>query len=765
MTHYLMRPLKFLARVVAIGLIMIQMAGAVEPFEIKDIRIEGLQRVEPGTVFASVPFRIGEIYTDEKGTAAIRSLFGLGLFKDLRIEVNNGVVVVVVEERPIIAAVDFVGAKEFDKDVLRKSLRDVGLAEGRSFDRALADRAEQELKRQYINRSLYGAEVITTITPIDRNRVNLTFSVIEGDVAKIKEIRIVGNKVFSENTLRDQFDLNTGNWLSWYTKSDRYSRAKLNADLETLRSYYLSRGYLEFRIDSTQVSISTNKQDISITINVTEGERFGVAAVKLEGYFLGRDEEFKSLVTIKPGQTYNINDVTQTVKAFTDYFGNFGFAFARVEPRPEIDRSTNLVTVVLQADPSRRAYVRRINISGNARTRDEIIRREFRQMESAWYDGDRIRLSRDRVERLGYFKEVNIDTQEVPGSPDQVDLTINVTEKPTGTLQVGAGYSSFEKLFLTFGIQQDNVFGTGNYLGTQVSTSKYNQVFSANFTDPYFTEDGISRTFDFYHRASKPYIEQAGNYRLVTSGLGLRFGMPASELDRVSVGIAVEQTKVQPGTSMPAAYMNYAERFGYTSRTIPLSLGWLRDTRDSALTPTRGILTRAYTDFGVAGDTRYVRLGGQYQHYVPLSKLYSIALNSEVGLGKGLSGYPYPVFKNFFVGGLGSVRGFDQGSLGPRDITGLILGGTKKVVMNAEFQMPFPGAGNDRTLRLYTFVDAGNVYGEFDNIDLSTLRSSFGMGFSWVSPMGPLRLAWARPITKFAGDRILPLQFQIGTTF
>jgi outer membrane protein insertion porin family len=765
MTHYLMRPLMILARVVAISLIMVQLAWAVEPFEVKDIRVEGLQRVEPGTVFASIPFRIGEIYTDEKGTAAIRSLFGLGLFKDLRIDVNNGVVVIVVEERPIVAAVDFVGSKEFDKDVLRKSLRDIGLAEGRAFDRALADRAEQELKRQYINRSLYGAEVITTITPIDRNRVNLTFSVIEGDVAKIKDIRIVGNKVFSESTLRDQFDLNTGNWLSWYTKSDRYSRAKLNADLETLRSYYLSRGYLEFRIDSTQVSISTNKQDISITINVTEGERFGVAAVKLEGYFLGRDEEFKSLVTIKPGQTYNVNDVTQTVKAFTDYFGNFGFAFARVEPRPDIDRSTNLVTVVLQADPSRRAYVRRINISGNSRTRDEIIRREFRQMESAWYDGDRIRLSRDRVERLGYFKEVNIETQEIPGSPDQVDLTVNVTEKPTGTLQVGAGYSSFEKLFLTFGIQQDNVFGTGNYLGTQVSTSKYNQVFSANFTNPYFTEDGISRTFDFYHRASKPYIEQAGNYRMITSGLGLRFGMPASELDRVSVGMAIEQTTIQPGTSMPAAYLNYAERFGYTSRSIPLTLGWLRDTRDSALTPTRGVLTRAYTDIGVAGDTRYMRLGGQYQHFVPLSKLYSIALNSEVGLGKGMSGYPYPVFKNFFVGGLGSVRGFDQGSLGPRDITGLILGGTKKVVMNAEFQMPFPGAGNDRTLRLYTFVDAGNVYGEYDNIDLSTLRSSFGMGFSWVSPMGPLRLAWAKPITKFAGDRILPLQFQIGTTF
>ncbi|MBU3653228.1 MAG: outer membrane protein assembly factor BamA [Limnohabitans sp.] len=765
MTHHLMRPFLTLLRGVVACLVMVQLAWAVEPFEIKDIRIEGLQRVEPGTVFASTPFRIGDTYTDDKATSAIRTLFGLGLFKDLRIDVNNGVVVIVVEERPVIAAVDFVGAKEFDKEVLRKSLRDVGLAEGRPYDRALADRAEQELKRQYINRSLYGAEVITTITPIERNRVNLTFSVIEGDVSKIKDIRIVGNKVFSESTLRDQFDLNTGNWLSWYTKSDRYSRAKLNADLETLRSYYLSRGYLEFRVDSTQVSISPNKQDITITINVTEGERFGVAAVRLEGYFLGRDEEFKSLVTIKPGQPYNVNDVTQTVKAFSDYFGNFGFAFARIEPRPDIDRASNLVTVVLQADPSRRAYVRRINVSGNARTRDEIIRREFRQMESAWYDGDRIRLSRDRVERLGFFKEVTVDTQEVAGSPDQVDLVVNVVEKPTGALQIGAGYSSFEKLFLTFGIQQDNIFGTGNYLGTQVSTSKYNQIFTVNYTDPYFTDDGIARTVDFFHRASKPYIEQAGNYRLITTGLGLRFGIPASELSRFTVGASVEETTIQVGSSMPAAYLNYVERFGTTSRSTPLSLGWVRDSRDSPIVPTRGGLSRVYSDWAVAGDTRYVRYGGGHQQFIALTKQYSLALNADVGFGKGLSGYPYPVFKNYFVGGLGSVRGFDQGSLGPRDLTGLILGGTKKVVMNAEFQMPFPGAGNDRTLRLYTFLDAGNVYGEYDKIDVSTLRSSFGMGFSWVSPMGPLRLAIARPITKFAGDRILPLQFQVGNTF
>ncbi|NBY33782.1 MAG: outer membrane protein assembly factor BamA, partial [Betaproteobacteria bacterium] len=466
---------KFL-RVLLLCICFMPTAHALEPFQIQDIRIEGLQRTEPGTVLATIPFRVGENYSDEKGTLAIRNLFALGLFKDVRIEVNASVVVVIVEERPIIGAVDFVGIKEFDKDTLRKALKDIGLSEGRPYDKALTDRAEQELKRQYINKSLYGADVVTTVTPSDRNRINLNFTVVEGDVARIKSLRIVGAKAFDESTLKDQMDLSEPNYMSWYTKADRYSQAKLNADLESIKSYYLSRGYLEFRVDSTQVAISANKQDISITINITEGNSFVVSRIMLEGYYLGRDSEFKSLISIKPGQPYNLADVVQTTKAFSDYFGNFGFAFARIEPRTEIDRTTNQVQVVLQADPSRRAYVRRINISGNDRTKDDIIRREFRQMESSWYDGERIRTSRDRVDRLGYFTEVTIDTQEVPGSPDQVDINLKVTEKPTGSLQLGAGFSSAEKLFLSFGISQDNFFGTGNSLGINVNTSKYNRV-------------------------------------------------------------------------------------------------------------------------------------------------------------------------------------------------------------------------------------------------------------------------------------------------
>ncbi len=744
---------------------LLQQACALDPFKIEDIRVEGLQRVEPGTVFATIPFRVGDTYTEEKGTQAIRSLFGLGLFKDLRIDIKSNVVIIAIEERPIIANLDFVGAKEFDKDALRKALREIGLAEGRPFDKSLADKAEQELKRQYINKSLYGAEVITTITPIERNRVNLTFSVTEGDVAKIKEMRIVGAQTFSESTLLGQLDLSTPTWLSWYTKSDRYSQAKLNADIEVLKSYYQSRGFLEFKVNSTQVAISPNKQKITITLNVTEGERFVVSGVRLEGYFLGRDDEFKALIAVKPGEPYNINQVTQTIKAFTDFYGNFGFAFARVEPRPEIDRATNRVVIVLQGDPSRRVYVRKINISGNAKTRDEIVRREFRQMESAWYDGYRIKISKDRLKRLGFFKEVEVDTKEIPGVPDQVDLSVTLTEKPTGSLQLGAGYSSAEKVFLTFGIQQDNVFGTGNFVGTQISTSKYNQIFQINTTDPYVTDDGVSRSVNYYHRSSIPYVDQGGNYRLVTDGVGIRYGIPFAELDTVYVGTAAEQTQIKPGSNIPASYLDFAERFGYTTVSVPMTVGWARDNRDSLLTPNSGYLIRLNSEVGEFGDTRYTRSGGQFQQYVPLTKQFTFAFNSELDMGQGLEGRPFPVFKNYTSGGLGSVRGFTAGTLGPRDVTGLSVGGPKKFTLNTEILAPMPGAGNDKSLRLYAFYDMGNVFGENERMDFGMLRSSVGIGLSWISPMGPLRFAVANPERFFPGDRMQKVQFQIGTSF
>ena len=755
------------ALTLAASLMACMPSWAIDPFTVRDIRVEGLQRIEAGTVFASIPLRVGDRYTDEKGTAAIRALFSLGLFKDVRLETQGDILVVVVEERPSVASVEFVGLKEFDKDILIKALKDVGLAEGRPYDKALADKAEQELKRQYISRSLYGAEVVSTATPLERNRVNLTFTITEGGPAKIKQIQIVGNKAFSESELRDQFNLDTGGWMSWYTKSDRYARTKLNADIEALRSFYLARGFLEFRVDSTQVAISPDKQEMAITINVTEGERFVVSGVKLEGSYLDKENEFKALVKIGVGSPYNAETVAETTKAFTEYFGKFGFAFARVEAKPEIDRKNNRVQFALVAEPSRRAYVRRILISGNNRTRDEVIRREFRQFEAAWYDGDKIRLSRDRVDRLGFFTDVNVETVEIPGTPDQVDLMFTVAEKPTGSISLGAGFSSAEKVTLSFGVRQENAFGSGNYLAVEVNTSKYNRNLVLSTTDPYFTQTGISRTIDVFQRTTRPYLGDINSYSLINSGMGLRFGLPVTESDTVFVGANAEQTQIKEGTGLPTPYKDYADKFGKTSTALPLTLGWARDGRDSALVPSKGTYQRLNADLSMAGDVKYFRSNYQYQQYFPLSKKYTLAVNADLGWGTGLKGQDYPLFKNFYVGGLGSVRGFENSTLGPKsdDPVPVYLGGSKKLVLNAEFVTPFPGAGNDKTLRLFGFTDAGSAFGDAEKISLSELRASAGIGLSWISPLGPLRFSYAIPIRKQTTDKIQRLQFQIGTSF
>jgi outer membrane protein insertion porin family len=740
-------------------------AWAAEPFVLKDIRVEGLQRTDPGTVFAALPFRIGDTYNDEKGAAALRALFATGLFKDVRINLDTDAVVIVIEERPIIANVGFVGLKEFDTEALTKSLKDVGIGEGKPFDKALADRAEQELKRQYLTRSLYGAEVTTTITPIERNRVNVSFSVTEGEPAKIAEIRVLGNKVFTEGTLTGLLEQTTSGWLTWYTKTDRYSRAKLNADLETIRSYYLNRGYLEFNVESTQVTISPDKQSISIAITINEGQPYTVNGIKLEGDFMGRDEEFKRLVALKPGQPYNGEAVAQTTRNFQDLYGTFGYAFARVESRPEIDRATGQVTVTLVGEPQRRVYVRRVLVSGNTRTRDEVIRREFRQFESSWYDGARIKASRDRVERLGYFKDVTIDTTEVPGSPDQVDVTLTVTERPTGNIQIGAGYSSASKLSLSGSISQENVFGSGNYLGIQVNTASTGRSLGVTTVDPYFTVDGVSRAIDVFYRTVKPINNLGEEYEFASYGGSVKFGVPFSEDDTVFFGVGYETTRITTRTGLPNSYWLFREQFGASAMSIPLTIGWKKDNRDSVITPTAGAMKRVNLELSPVGDSRYTIANLQYQEFFPLGRKFSLMVNGEFAYGKGLSGRPYPIFKNFYGGGLGSVRVFEPGTLGPVDVTGSYTGGNRKFNLNTEFYVPVPGSGNDKSFRLFAFLDAGNVWGQDEKLTFKDVRASAGAGVSWLSPMGPLRLSYGSPIRKKPTDRIERFQFQIGTSF
>ena len=763
-----------------LGLCMVtSVAMATEPFVIDDIKVQGLQRVEPGTVFATLPFRVGDTFTDDKSTAAISALFATGLFTDVKVSVTERQVVVQVQERPLVAEVSFTGLKEFkDVDIL-KALRDIGLGEGRPFDQALADRAEQELKRQYLSRSMYAVQVQRTVTPTVGNRVNIRFDVTEGEVATITAIRIVGNQAFETDTLLDEMQLDTGGWLSWYTKSNRYAQTKFAADLEALKNFYLTRGYINFSIESTQVGISPDKQSMTLTVNLQEGRQYRVAEVKLSGDYLGKQDAFAALSVIEVGQPYNAATVEETAQAMRRYFGEFGYAFSQVNVLPQLNDEQGLVALDLVGVPSRRVYVRRIEIEGNERTRDEVIRREFRQSEAAWYDGARIRLSRDRVDRLGYFTNVDVQTRAVTGTPDQVDLVVRVVERPTGNISLGAAYSQEEKISLVLGLQLENVLGSGNYLGLQLNTSKYNRTFSLSHTDPYFTQNGISRTVDVYSRTQRPYDSQLTNantnYSVVTTGGALRFGLPFSETDTVYVGLGAESIQVKDGASLPDAYREFRNLYGAPAAGYPLTVGWSRDGRDSFLAPTEGRLQRVNFEAGL-GKLRYTRLDYQFQQYWPLTKKYTIALNTEFGLGQGSDGRPLPIFKNFYGGGLGSVRGFEQGTFGGKSkVDGsssnlLNVGGDRKVLANMEFITPFPGAGTDRTLRMFGFVDVGNVYctagaGVDCPATANKLRASSGVGISWISPVGPLRLAWAKPLAKQDGDKMQTLQFSIGTSF
>jgi outer membrane protein insertion porin family len=750
-------------------------ALAVDPFVIKDIRVEGIQRTEAGTVFSYLPVRVGETYNDEKGAAAIKALYATGFFKDVRLEIEGDVLVVSVEERPAIAGVDFSGIKEFDKEQLTKALKDIGLGESRIFDKALVDRAEQELKRQYLSRGLYGVQITTTVTPVERNRVNINFAVDEGEVSRIKQINIIGNKAFPEKELLGLLNLRTPGWFTWYTKADQYSKQKLTGDIEALRSFYLNRGYLEMQVESTQVSITPDKRDIYITINISEGDKFTVGDVKLEGEMFGREDELRSLVELKTGDVYSGEKLAESVKKISERMGNFGYAFANVNANPEINREKKEVSFTVLVDPGKRVYVRRINIAGNTKTRDEVIRREFRQFENSWYDGEKIRLSRDRVDRLGYFKEVNIETPEVPGSTDQVDVNMTVAEKPTGNILLGAGFSSSEKLMLTGSIQQANAFGSGNTLGIDVNTSRRNRTIAVSQTTPYFTDDGVSRSYEVFLRTTRPPEVNTGDYVVETTGANIKFGVPFSEVDTVFFGIGIERTDVQTYTGVPGfndspeLYKRYVTDFGdgttATTTSFPLTAAWQRDSRDSALVPTVGRYQRVNVEFAPAGSLRYYRAMYQHQWFRPLFRAVTLAVNGEIDYGHGLGGKPYPIFKNFYAGGIGSVRGYEGSSLGPRARNGDPLGGTSRIIANAELQFPFPGSGNDRTLRWFTFFDAGNVFAEGAKMKVSELRYSVGAGISWVSPIGPLKLSYGVPVNAKTDDRKQNFQFQLGTGF
>jgi len=738
-------------------------AIAIEPFVIKDIRIEGIQRTEAGTVFSYLPVKVGDTMTDEKAAQTIRALFATGFFRDVTLEAEAGVLVVVVQERPSIAQIEFVGMREFDKDAILKGLRQVGLADGRIFDKGLLDRAEQELKRQYLSRGMYAVNVSTTVTPLERNRVAINFSIDEGTVSKIRQITIIGANAFRERDLLGLMTLRTPGLMTWFSKQDQYSRQKLSADLETLRSHYLDRGYIEFNVESTQVSITPDKQDIYITISITEGPKYSVSGVKVDGAKLIPDEEITKLIKVKPGDTFSRATLTESSKAISERLGNDGYAFANVNAIPELDKQKHQVAFTFFIDPGRRVYVRRINVIGNNRTRDEVIRREMRQLEGGWYSGDKINLSRRRIDKLGYFTEVNIETPAVQGATDQVDVNVAVVEKPTGVFLLGAGFGSGSGLLLSGSVTQQNIFGSGKHLSATVNTSNNSTVYALSYNDPYFTVDGVSQGFDVYLRDLNAADAGLGRYETRTAGAAIRLGVPISEIDTINYGLGVENTKLTTFSDSPLFYLDYVSTFGEKNTALLGTVGWARDGRDSLIYPTSGSYQRANVEAGLPGGSlKYYKTSYQYQRYFPLSRLYTVMLNGEVGYGDGYGGKPLPFFRNFFTGGVTSVRGYRNFTIGPKDSESNPRGGSRKLLGNAEFLFPFPGLESDRSVRMSAFVDAGMVA---DTYALGDFRYSTGIAVLWVSPLGPLKISAALPIGDKPEDRRQPFQFTIGGVF
>jgi outer membrane protein insertion porin family len=753
------------------------LAHAFDPFVVRDIRVEGIQRTDAGTVFGYLPIKVGEKFSEIEAADAIRRLYGTGFFSDVQIQTEGNVVVVVVKERPTIASVSFSGMREFDSKNIIKSLGQVGFGEGRIFDQFMLELAEYELKQQYLTKGKYGVEVTATVTPLPRNRVGINFDVFEGKVARIQEISIVGNKAFSESELLGLFQLSTPSWLTWYTDTDKYSREKLEGDIERLRSYYLDRGYLEFSVEPPQVTISPDRKDIHVVVTVHEGEPYKVRSVKLAGNLLGLDKEINELMQVKDGEVFSAAKANDSAKAITDYLGELGYAFANVNPNPQLDRATHEADVIFYVDTSRRVYVNRIQVGGNIRTRDAVIRREMRQQEAAWYDARDIKVSRNRIDRLGFFNEIDVKTEPVSGSSDQVNVNVDVKEKPTGMINLGVGYGSTEKAIFSAGISEDNVFGSGTNLTLQLNTSKTNRTVVLSHTDPYFTQDGISRTTSAYYRVTDPWNNNDGDYRVKQMGLRMNFGIPISEYDQIFMGGTFERNQITLYTNSPAAYRHFVDQYGESTNAFIMNTGWSKDTRDSALAPTKGSFTRLKTDVSTMNQ-QYYMLTAQQQYYIPLGRSHTFALNGMVDYGASYGSKDYPIIKNVYAGGIGTVRGYDGASLGPRDnLTGDYLGGARRMVANAQLYLPFPGASKDRTLRWFVFSDAGQVSagsglscdsGGTTNkpvTDPCGWRFSAGIGLSWQSPLGPLQLSYGRPLNKKDGDETQSFQFQIGTGF
>jgi len=739
-------------------------AHAFESFTVKDIRLDGLQRISIGTVFNYLPIKVGEKITQADTARAIHALYQTGFFKDVRIEREGDNLIIFVAERPAIAEVKISGNSTIPTEQLNKSLKELGLVDGRIFDRALLDNIEQELKRQYYSIGKYAVKVSTTAQPQERNRVNVAIDIAEGDEAEVYAINIVGNKTYSTEMLQ-QLMISADRGVFGGRK--KFNRQALAGDQETVRSYYMDRGYINFNIDSTQVALSPDKEEVYVTVNISEGNTYTVRDVKLVGNLLLPEADYKDLIVIKKGDVFSRKTIIDTRKNIADKLAELGYPYANVNIAPNIDEDTRTVAMTVFVDPGQRIYVRRVNIEGNTKTRDEVVRREFRQLESDWMSSKQIALSKQRLDRTGYFEEVNIETPAVPNAADQVDVNVTVKERPTGSISASLGYSDTQGLILGFSLSQENFMGTGKYTAISIDNSQVTQTYSFSIRDPYYTNDGVSRTFNIFDRKVDAAQANVSNYVINTAGVNVSYGIPRSEHTSYSAGLGFEKNDLVTTATSAKEILDFVNLNGSKYNTASLTASILYDTRNRAIFASSGKTARIGIEATFPGsDLEYYRIGAKYLQYFNIAEDYSLAYNLELDYGDGYGKlHTMPLFKNYFTGGSNSVRGFGGNSLGPKDSVGNPLGGDRRIVTNLELYLPTPFAGREKSARLSLFVDSGYVYGVGQSINLSEMRASAGAGLLWLTPIGALRFSLAQPIKSKPGDDTTTFQFTLGTAY
>ncbi len=748
-----------------------------ESFLVENIQVNGLQRISAGTVYNYLPISVGEKFSPQAAGTAIRALFKTGFFKDISLQREGSTLVVNVIERPSIAKIIFEGNKDLSTEDLTGALNQIGLTEGKVFNRQVLDKVEQELRRQYFSHGKYGLKIETEVTQLTRNRVGIQINISEGRVAKIKQINIVGNKVYENDKLLKSFELSTTNWLSFYSKDDQYSKQKLSADLERLKSYYLDRGYINFSIESTQVAITPDKKEIYVTVNVKEGDLFVLEKVKLSGNLVIEPEEIIKLVQVGPGEIFSRKNATQTSKAISDRLGDEGYVFANVNMVPEINNELKTVEMTFFIDPGKRVYVRRVNMTGNTKTRDEVLRRELRQMESSWASTAKIQRSKIRLQRLGYFEEVNVETPPVVGTSDQIDVNYSVVERSSGNLSAGVGFSQTNGIIFNANVSQDNVLGSGKRLDLAFNNSSVSTRYNFGYTDPYFTLDGVSLGYNIGFSARDAEEANISNFSTDIINTGVNFGIPLNEHDRVRFNIDLKHIKLETPNSSSKEILEFIENHGDKYLTLSTAIGWTHDTLNRAVFPSSGGQQRVSGLATIPGsDLEYFKISYKHQQYFPISKDFTFRLLGEVAYGDGYGKTnELPFFENFFAGGVRSIRGFDDNTIGPREtniitdsagnqieVEGDPFGGSTKIIGKAELFFPVPFIDDIRSVRLGSFIDVGTVS---DGFEISNLKYSFGLSGEWLSPFGALAVSFAIPLNVEDDDETQSFQFSFGSGF